>query len=45
VTATRELNNFGAGDGDFAIFCPKKAKQASKISDDPGLSRATKFCD
>jgi hypothetical protein len=33
VTATCELNNFGTGDGDFAIFWPKKAKQASKISD------------
>jgi hypothetical protein len=31
VTATHELNNFGAGDGDFAIFWPKKVEKASKI--------------
>jgi hypothetical protein len=30
LTATHELNNFGAGDSDLAIFWPKKAEKASK---------------
>jgi hypothetical protein len=30
VTATHELNNFGAGDSDFVIFWPKKAEKVSK---------------
>jgi hypothetical protein len=41
VTATHELNDFGPGDGDFAIFWPKKAEKVSKNS--VRLCRITKY--